>query len=210
MSPCIDITNQRFGRLLVIARAGLNSRNQAIWTCRCDCGAMMSAITAALKNGNTKSCGCLNREACASRVRARQITHGHAARGKKSPEFRSWTSMRLRCRYAGNPGFKHYGGRGITVCERWLKFENFLADMGPKPKGLTLERINNDRGYEPNNCRWATVAEQNRNTSRNNFIEANGERLCITDWAAKLGVTRATIIRWFRCGTFLDRVRLTA
>ncbi len=106
-----------------------------------------------------------------------------------TPTHRSWHSMISRCRYQGMNGYENYGGRGITVCERWLKFENFLADMGERPAGMTLERINRNGNYETANCKWDTMANQRRNSSQNRIISFGGISQCLADWASALRLT---------------------
>ena len=117
-----------------------------------------------------------------------------------SPTYRSWAEMKRRCLNPRAPLFERYGGRSITVCARWMLFDGFLEDMGLRPPGMTLERNDNDGNYEPGNVRWATAAEQARNTSRNVWVEANGERLCVADWAARLGVAPPTVRKRLRNG----------
>ncbi len=147
----IDLVGMRFGRLLVESRV---SGGRARWTCRCDCGAVTIVRGDSLRRGVTKSCGCYQRD--------RLLRHGECTGSLRSAEHRIWTGMLSRCKR--DP---RYAGRGITVCERWIVFENFLADMGRRPTPThSLDRIDNDRGYEPDNCRWATPTEQARNTRR--------------------------------------------
>lgn len=160
--PIINILGQRFGRLIVIdlaERRGPHGRS--LWLCRCNCGEQIAAYPENLRSGNTKSCGCWHREI----DRAFHLRHGEADRrnGKVTTEYRSWCAMLARCNNPNNHAYDRYGGRGIRVCKRWLKFENFLADMGRRPLGLTLDRINNDGGYKPSNCRWATPKQQANN-----------------------------------------------
>jgi len=119
--------------------------------------------------------------------------HGHACGGTISAEYRSWRKMRERCLNPRNSNYEYYGGRGISVCERWNNFSCFLADMGPRPAGHTLDRIDGNKGYEPSNCRWATKVEQARNTSQNVWIELNGERRLLIDWSERLGISRQAI-----------------
>lgn len=159
-----DLTGQRFGRLVVVARTE-NRSGRTHWKCQCDCG--NDAIVAAYRltgPQRTQSCGCLTREATAKRC----TTHGAAHRDRRAPEYGTWAAMKQRCQNPRSAKFPEYGARGITVCKRWSdSFEAFLADMGPKPSPRhTIDRIDNDLGYEPGNCRWATPTEQRLNQRR--------------------------------------------
>jgi hypothetical protein len=128
-----------------------------------------------------------------------RTAHGHS-KGAGSPTYQTWRNMRSRCENPNVPAYKNYGGRGITVCERWKTFENFLADMGERPEGMTIERIDNDRGYEPGNCRWATYNEQARNMRSNQRITLNGETKCLTEWAEQYGIKMPTLWARLRMG----------
>lgn len=116
------------------------------------------------------------------------ITHGHTRNYRSTPTWRSWSSMRQRCTNKNLPHYRHYGGRGITVCERWSVFENFLADMGERPHGTSIDRIDKDGNYEPGNCRWASNRQQQVNSRNARMLTYQGETMCITDWAKRLGL----------------------
>lgn len=155
MKKVIDLTGQRFGRLTVFKFYEINNDRCATWECSCDCGAKVIVNGTHLRNGNTRSCGCLQSDISASRL----LVHGM----KGTREYNSWRSMMKRCNNPNDKAYNHYGGRGISVCERWRKFENFYADMGGRPDGYSLDRINNNGNYEPSNCQWSTQKEQANN-----------------------------------------------
>jgi len=185
MGNCIDLTGQKFGRLVVIERSENGECGNVRWVCCCDCGEISVVGAGALRTGATKSCGCLNREL----TKRRFWEHGEAVKGEKTREYRIWTHIKGRCLNPRNDRFKNYGGRGITVCDRWLKYENFLEDMGRCPKGLSIERIDNNGNYEPGNCKWATMHEQSRNMRTNVWMEYKGKRMILEDWLKKLGIS---------------------
>jgi hypothetical protein len=155
----IDLTGQRFGRLFVLARA-INRGKVAVWQCQCDCGQIKIIPGRNLRDGISQSCGCLQRERSSANCKATKTKHGY----KGTPTYTSWIEMRRRCSRSHRAEFRNYGARGISVCQEWLNsFEAFLRDMGTRPEGKSLDRINNDGNYEPGNCRWATLIEQRRN-----------------------------------------------
>lgn len=180
-----DHSGKRFGRLVAISPAAPvigKSRNYR-WNCVCECGQKRVVFTKCLVSGETKSCGCLSRDLPGSRTR-----HGRT----HSLTHRSWVSMIGRC---ADPKRKNYGAKGISVCDRWKTFENFLADMGERPSiGYTLDRFPNKNGdYEPGNVRWATPSQQSRNTSQNRLITANGRTLLLIQWSEETGIKPDTI-----------------
>lgn len=156
----IDHSGGRFGRLLVIDTAPV-SHKPVRWRCRCDCGNEKIVVAGELTRGRVRSCGCLQRETLARANRK----HGHVGSGHGTPEWNAWSCMRKRCTNPRHKFYRLYGGRGITICERWKDFMTFFADMGRRPSPRhSLDRIDNDGNYEPSNCRWATKAEQVRNS----------------------------------------------
>lgn len=150
-----NLIGQRFGRWTVIAEAQ-KYRHKVLWPCRCDCGVERLVENWKMRSGGSRSCGCLRRD-----LRGTQgFKHGMVG----TPEYRIWAGMLRRCRLGSKTQYHRYGGRGITVCERWEEFENFYADMGMRPSpNHSIDRINNDGNYEPGNCRWATTKEQGEN-----------------------------------------------
>lgn len=156
------------------------------WKCVCDCGKEFVARYDNLKS-HTKSCGCWKREN-GRRIGLLRKTHGHSSEGKRSQTYQTWSSMIDRCKREKHSHFQRYGGRGISVCDRWMNFVDFVSDMGERPHGMTLDRIDNNRGYYPENCRWATDSTQGNNRSNNRHIEFSGETLTLSQWGEKLGI----------------------
>lgn len=190
MSRFIDLTGQKFNRLLVIENIGKNKWNNYKWLCQCDCGNKTVVITSELKSGHTKSCGCLVKEVHL----ITHVKHGHTQNGKISKTYRSWSEIIRRCTNPKCTAYKNYGGRGITVCERWRNsFENFLEDMRKCPSGYSIDRIDNNGNYCKENCRWATREQQNRNSRHNHLITFDGKTQCLSAWAEEIGITMITL-----------------
>ncbi|MDE2098097.1 MAG: hypothetical protein KGL39_12660 [Patescibacteria group bacterium] len=191
MSSALNLTNQKFGRLVVLRKAknAIRKDPHTYWECRCICGKEKVLSSTHLRSGAVISCGCYNQELMA----AKQWRHGKIG----TPEYRSWASMRNRCLNVKGEHYHRYGGRGIKICKRWSGpngFTNFLNDMGPKPTSKhEIERINNDGNYEPCNCRWATRQEQMLNTSQNRRFTFRGKSLTLRQWAQETGISQHTL-----------------
>lgn len=163
MSYFKDLSGARFGRLTAISRSGVSVHGQVTWNCHCDCGGEKVVPNGSLTSGSTQSCGCLSREKKAERVAQYRHKHGHATGGKTSPTYFTWQGMVSRCSDKARSNYKYYGGAGVKVCERWLEFANFLEDMGDRPDGMTLDRIDPFGDCHRENCRWADKKTQARN-----------------------------------------------
>lgn len=177
----------RFGKLVIERLQGSTGNGHRLAVCRCDCGSEIEARVGELKRGARSSCGCARH----AKLIARNTKHG----GFHTRLYSIWSKMLARC---GNPrhvNFHNYGGRGITVCDRWKSFEFFREDMGEPPPGKTLDRVDNDGGYCPANCRWATLAEQGKNRRKSRVVVVDGKKLSVVEWAALTGVSRATAYR---------------
>jgi len=170
-----DLTDRTFGRLVVIRFARYQKSGGSVWLCKCECGKEVEVRRDHLTSGKTKSCSCLHKEI----VGKLKTTHGM----HKSKEYKAWQHMRERCDDPNHPSFDRYGGRGITVCERWHKFENFFEDMGVAPLGYELDREKNDEGYDKGNCRWVTHKVNSRNKSCDVRITYNGVTKTWAEWA---------------------------
>ena len=177
----VDLTGRKYGRLTVIRFNDRDKHNNINYLCRCVCGNEKVVTGSHLRSGDVKSCGCWLREF--------KAIHGMS----RSATYNSWESMMGRCFNENDDRYSSYGGRGITVCDRWRKFENFLYDMGERDKWLSLDRIDNDGNYTPENCRWATASEQQRNRRANRLIEYRGETRCVAEWAEYLGINQSTL-----------------
>lgn len=181
-----DLTNLTFGLLRVLDFAGRDAHGRARWHCQCECGGEAVSEAYNLKSGNTTSCGCVHRE----RVLAASRTHGQ----KGSPLYQRWKGMKQRTSDPNDKQFADYGGRGIKVCERWMSFERFAADMGPTfREGLSLERIDVDGDYSPGNCTWITIAEQQRNKRTTIRVTFRGQTKPLVEWCELLGLNPKSV-----------------
>lgn len=177
----IDLRGQTFGRWTVREYFG-SGANSALWSCVCECGNVGNISSQSLRDGRSRSCGCLSSELLSERASHRDWT---------SKEYRVWCGMKSRCSNRNIPSFSRYGGRGISVCDRWLNsYEDFLSDMGRCPKGFSLDRIDPNGNYEPENCRWASSTTQANNTRRNICLTIDGVTMTIAQWADRTGQKR--------------------
>lgn len=180
MSTFIDLTGQRFGKLTVLRRAvPPRGSSEVWWTCRCDCGNIIDVKRRYLRNGDSKSCGCL------------RTKHGQY----KTRLYRIWRHMHDRCDNTNDTRFKDYGGRGITVCREWDDFSSFMqwAMSHGYTDTLTIDRIDTNGNYEPNNCRWITMAEQQSNKRNNHLITSHGQTMTMAQWSRYTNIPVKTI-----------------
>lgn len=191
-----DLSGQTFGQLTVVQRAG-TTRGNALFLCRCTCGGLAEVPGNRLTSGNTKSCGC--------RKRDRLLRHNLS----RHPLYKTWRAMTDRCTNPGNKQWPDYGGRGITIADDWLGeigLARFIEDMGERPAGCSLDRINNHGPYSKANCRWATDTQQQRNTRQNIMLTHNGRTACVSEWAALLLLRNDTIFYRLKQGMPMHRV----
>jgi len=188
MGKLIDLTGRQFGKLKVVKRVKNDHKNNAIWLCQCECGKNKIVNGRELRGGDTQSCGCLFIASITKPI------HGHRRRSGESSTYSTYRGMKERCNNPNQSCYKHYGGRGIKVCEKWRKFEGFLQDMGERPPGKTIDRINNDGDYCPENCRWITNEQQQKNTQKTILVTINNETLCVKDWCKKFKLEYGTIL----------------
>lgn len=191
----IDVTGEKFGKLTAIRNSGFDKTSRSLWECICECGGTKTVTITKLRTGVVRSCGCLLLE-------PRHVTHGKS----DSSTFRTWANMKYRCSNPKNRDWKHYGGRGIKFCDRWKRFENFLEDMGDRPPGKSLERINVNGDYEPSNCRWAGVREQQQNKRNTVRLTIGSQTKTISEWSEIYGVDPSMIAHRIRKKWPLERL----
>lgn len=204
----INIAGQRFGRLFVLEFAGTSKRRLALWKCQCECGNVIVTAGKLLRSGESASCGCLRKERSSAAARVAKTIHGHTS-GGNSRTYRIWANMVSRCTNPRFDSFRHYGARGISVCESWKTFSNFLEDMGPAPEGLTLDRIDGNGNYQASNCRWVTSKQQAENTSRTVWLEFDGQRLSMSEWSRRRGLQVQTVAARLKRGWSIERALCT-
>jgi hypothetical protein len=186
----INRLGQKYSRLTVISRAPKRGKStSAQWLCQCDCGKLTVVDGYSLASGIVRSCGCL------------RVKHGLS----RTPTYTAWYGMLQRCENPDDIGYPNYGGRGITVCERWHTLDNFVADMGRKPKGLTLERRDNSKGYFPENCLWANKKRQQNNKRTNRIVEWKGQALTVSEWADIVGLKYSTLLERLNRGWSVEQ-----
>jgi hypothetical protein len=192
----VDLLGMRFGKLIVKSKNEIRAKHGAVmWLCICDCGKERLAMAVNLRQGNATSCGCESYE-------TRKL-HGMT----DSREFKSWSSMRQRCLNKNAPDYHRYGERGIKICDRWNdSFNNFYEDMGDRPQGTSLDRIDNDGNYEKSNCKWSTRSEQQRNKSNSLFLEWNGIKKTAAEWSDQIGISSKIICERLKAGWQLNDV----
>lgn len=187
-----DISGQKYGRLTAVSFSH-GSNNHSYWNWACDCGNQIITSSVHVKRGATKSCGCLNKES----AQARFFKHGL----KNTREYNSWRAAKNRCYQPTGIGYKNYGGRGIVMCEEWKdSFNQFLEDMGPCPEGMTLERLDTNGPYSPQNCAWKSRKEQARNKRYNLKIKHEGKEILLVELAEQLGISYGALLHRHKTG----------
>lgn len=196
-----NLTDQRFNRLVVIR----DCEKKRYWLCLCDCGNTKEIRGSHLSAGLIQSCGCLHKEKASARTG--KLHKANTKSGlSASPTYQSWCGIKQRCNNPNNSFYHYYGGRGIVMCDRWLNsFENFLVDMGRKPKGMTIDRIDNNGHYEPSNCRWSTRKEQANNRRINRVYTIYGKELNLTQISELFGIHRNTLDQRLAKGMSIEK-----
>jgi hypothetical protein len=188
---------QRFGKLVVTALLDERKHGQKVYACTCDCGRESFALAGNLRKGNSTSCGCSRKKTCSIRMTSLNLRHGET----KTKLWRTWRGIVERTTNAASSHYLRYGGKGIGICSEWLTYENFASYMGKPPtEAHSIDRINNKKGYQPGNVRWATAAEQAANRSTNIYVLLNGERMILSRAAVVLNISKSSASRWFAQG----------
>lgn len=200
MTRLVDLTGKRYGRWVVISTTSEKGRQYA--KCVCDCGTIRTVEKFTLSSGKSKSCGCLKAE----ETRKRFTKHGAQSGYVRTREYTVWLGLKQRCYNEKEISYPNYGARGIKVCDRWLNsFENFLGDMGLCPEGFSIERMDYNGDYCPENCKWATRSEQANNTRANRVISYNGEKKNLGQWAKEYGIDSLVLFKRLKRGWSIER-----
>lgn len=200
MKPSLE--GLRFGRLVANRKVGQGKRIK--WECTCDCGGSVTTTYTCLTSGDTKSCGCLRREVTAAMGRAK------ARPGRRSVEYRTWVGIKGRCYNENHQDFPNYGGRGIKVSDAWVRsYDQFLRDMGPRPPGMSIDRIDVNGDYSHTNCRWATSDTQANNKRVNYYVEYEGLTLTVSQWARRYGMSKQCLLERLYAGWSVEAALLT-
>lgn len=202
--PYSEAVGKQFNDLFVLEIYKIGIHTKAY--CICKCGKTTLSFIGGVLSGHTRSCGCYRLTASKKRTgtKSAQYVHGHELDGKKSPTLSTYHSMLQRCKNPSSNSFKNYGAKGVTICDRWLDFNNFLVDMGERPKDTTIDRINNSKGYSPDNCRWATKKEQAINRKSTLLYTMQGETKCLKDWAREYGIRYLVVFKRIKRGWSLQ------
>lgn len=202
MARTKDLTGARYGRLVVMERAG-SKNERATWLCRCDCGGEKVVAAQELSKGSTRSCGCLAQEQ--RKQAAQRQCHGFS-RANMMSERKTWENMIARCYYPKHRSYWAYGAKGVTVCAQWREsFEQFVRDMGRRPVGCTIDRIDSSGDYTPENCRWATMAMQANNKRSNRLLTHDGQTMTVSQWAQHVGIKVPTLFARLKLGWSVHR-----
>lgn len=188
----LELVGKRYGRLLVLRKGDNSPSGKSRWYCKCDCGSDECLITGGnLQSGTSTSCGCLRKE----RATAANVTHGHTRGRKISPTYNTWRGMISRCQNANDKSYDYYGGRGVTVCDRWQSFEAFFEDMGERPALHEIDRKDNDGPYELGNCHWVTHSQNGRNRRTNRVIETPEGPMLLCEASELSGINQVTLLQ---------------
>jgi hypothetical protein len=199
----VDLSAQTFGWWTVVAFSHRRGAKY-YWMAKCECGQERAVDATSLKAGTSTSCGCNPGK------RGGVVKHGHAPSTGESPEYVVWAGIKARCTVPTSTSYPNYGGRGISLCDRWSAFENFLEDMGPRPsQSHSIERNDNDGNYEPGNCRWATRIEQANNQRSNRVLEISGRSQTVAQWSRESGVAPQLIYHRLKSGWEVERAVMT-
>lgn len=210
MGKIKDLTGQRFGRIVVLEDTHTRDKyRNEIWKCRCDCGKIILKSSELLRSKNSNSCGCLASELTRIRNKRMFTTHGY---GNEDRLHRIWIGIKTRCYNKKDSGYKNYGARGIVMCDEWkedfMNFRKWAMANGYK-ENLSIDRIDNNGNYRPDNCRWATLEQQGNNKRNNYFIEYNGERHTLQEWCEKLNLKYSTLYARLKRGWSIKKAFIT-